>query len=221
MQYLRDLSHRAEFTLVITLAFGYFILGGVTSLLEPSAEVGLSDAGLQFLVMYEIGMLSVLAAFLMIRGWDRKQLGMTPARSDLWVALALGLVAYATFYLLWLTLGQSVPGASEIPEGTIKRDLRVVTVLMVSVVNGFFEEVFVCGYVISALKKTRSLAFAINVSVAIRLSYHLYQGPIGVISIIPIGLVFAHWFARTGRLWPIVIAHCLFDIFGLWPYLAS
>jgi membrane protease YdiL (CAAX protease family) len=221
VQYFRDLSHRVEFALVITLAFGYFILGSVVAVFSPATEVGISEAGLQFMVVYELGMLFVLGVLLAVRGWEPKELGLGPNRSDPWIAIVLGVVAYAAFFAVWMTLGQSVPGAAEIPEGTIQHDLRVPTVLIVSVVNGLFEEIFVCGYVISALRKTRSISFAINVSIAIRLSYHLYQGPAGVVSIIPIGLVFAHWFARTGRLWPIAIAHCLFDIFGLWPYLRS
>lgn len=221
MQNLRDLSHRAEFALVIALAFGYFILGNVAAVLSPATDVGVSEAGLQFLVVYELGMAFVLGMFLAVRGWNFNQLGLVPNRTDPWVAIALGVAAYGAFFAVWMTLGQSVPGAAEVPEGTFQHDLRLRTVLIVSVVNGIFEEVFVCGYVISALRKTRSISFAINVSIAIRLSYHLYQGPAGVVGIIPIGLVFAHWFARTGRLWPIAIAHCLFDIFGLWPYLGS
>jgi membrane protease YdiL (CAAX protease family) len=221
VQYFRDLSHRAEFAFVITLAFGYFILGSIISIFTPPTQAALSEAGLWFILEYELVVLGALAAFLAARGWDRKQLGLLPNKTDPWVAVALGIVAYAAFYALWLTLGRSVPGADQLPDGTIQHDLRLGTVLMVSIVNGIFEEIFVCGYVISALRKSRSVAFAINVSIAIRLSYHLYQGPAGVVGIIPLGLVFAHWFARTGRLWPIAIAHCLFDIFGLWPYLAG
>jgi membrane protease YdiL (CAAX protease family) len=221
VQYLRDLSHRAEFALVVTLAFGYFILGSLVAILSASADVGISEAGLQFTVAFELSSFAVLGTVLFIRGWDRQQLGLVPNRTDLWMAIALGIVAYAAFLAVWVTLGQAVPGAAAIPEGTIKHDLSIATLLIASLVNAIFEEVFVCGYVISALRKTRSLSFAINVSIAIRLSYHLYQGPAGVVSIVPVGLVFAHWFARTGRLWPVAIAHCLFDIFALWPYLAG
>lgn len=221
MQYIRDLSHRAEFALVITVAFGYFILGSVLSVFSAPSGAQVSEAGLQFLVAYELSMTAVLAVFLAARGWDRQQLGLVLNRSDPWVALGLAVVAYLAYSLAWHTLGQSVPGAAEIPEGVIASDLRIRTVLLVSVINGSFEEIFVCGYVISALRKTRSVMFAINVSIAIRLTYHLYQGPAGVVAMVPIGLVFAHWYARTGRLWPVAIAHCLFDVYGLWPYLAS
>jgi len=72
--------------------------------------------------------------------------------------------------------------------------------------------VFVAGYVIAALKDVRGTTFAINVSVVIRLVYHLYQGISGVLSIIPMGLIFGYWFARKGRLWPLIAAHALLDL---------
>ena len=58
----------------------------------------------------------------------------------------------------------------------------------------------------------------ICVSVALRLLYHLYQGPMGVLGIIPIGLLFAFWFAKMGRLWPVIVAHGLMDLIGLLAY---
>jgi uncharacterized protein len=69
--------------------------------------------------------------------------------------------------------------------------------------------------VIAALDPRRSAWTGINVSVAIRLLYHLYQGPLGVLYIVPLGLVFAWWYARSARLWPLVIAHALYDFSAL------
>jgi uncharacterized protein len=82
-------------------------------------------------------------------------------------------------------------------------------------INPFFEEVFVCGYVMTALKRADNPWAAINTSVAIRMLYHLYQGPKGVLSIIPFGLIFGFSYARTGRLWPLVIAHSIADLLAL------
>jgi len=52
----------------------------------------------------------------------------------------------------------------------------------------------------------------------LRLSYHLYQGAQGVVSIVPLGLVFTLWFARTGQLWPVIVAHAIFDFAALVPF---
>ncbi len=119
------------------------------------------------------------------------------------------------------------------------------TVIVASVINPFYEEIFVCGYVISVLSAHRaraavalsrvtaegkvesvgieaaqptplavqaaSLAMAVNVSAVIRLSYHLYQGVAGVLAIVPLGLLFGFWFARTRQLWPLIVAHAILD----------
>jgi membrane protease YdiL (CAAX protease family) len=99
--------------------------------------------------------------------------------------------------------------------------VRLLDLALVCLVNPFFEEVFVSGYVIAALDPRRTAWTGINVSVAIRLLYHLYQGPVGVLSVVPIGLVFAWWYARTGRLWPLVMAHALFDFLPLAGYVGG
>ena len=91
-------------------------------------------------------------------------------------------------------------------------------IVAASIVNPIHEELFVTAYLVTALKELRSPWFAINTSVVIRLTYHLYQGGQGVVGVIAIGLVFAWWYARNGRLWPLVVAHAVFDFVGLMAY---
>lgn len=43
----------------------------------------------------------------------------------------------------------------------------------------------------------------------------LLPGCARVIRIAPMALLFAYWFARTGRLWPPLVAHALQDFVGL------
>ncbi len=83
--------------------------------------------------------------------------------------------------------------------------------IAVSIINPIFEETFVCGYVVSVLKERADVTTAVTISTAIRLLYHLYQGPIAFISIIPFGLVLGYSYAGTGRLWPVIVAHGLGD----------
>jgi len=56
---------------------------------------------------------------------------------------------------------------------------------------------------------------AINVSTVVRMLYHLYQGPIGIITIVPMGLLYGYTYVRTRQLWPLIVAHVLVDIIGL------
>ena len=71
-------------------------------------------------------------------------------------------------------------------------DSSMQLVFLASVVNGVFEELFVAGYVITALAPARGMWTAINVSTGMRLLYHLYQGPIGVLTIVPMGLLYGY-----------------------------
>ena len=82
-------------------------------------------------------------------------------------------------------------------------------VLVTSVVNGVYEELFVAGYVITAMTPVRGMWTANNVSTGIRLLYHLYQGPVALLSIIPLGVLFAAVYWRTRTLWPLLVAHTL------------
>ncbi len=216
--YIRAISSKIEFLIVVLVAFGYFIYGSALYFLTPGAiDAGslISEAGLRFLIVYELIVIGVLWIFLSVRGWRLDRLGLTPSIRDTAIGIGLFLAAYIA-YLVLLTVFRDVltvpvDGAGKL----VAPGLSLLTVMAVSIVNPVFEEVFVCGYIITILKRYGHLSLAINVSVAIRLAYHLYQGPVGIITIIPLGLVFAYWFAGTGRLWPVVVAHGLFDFFGL------
>jgi membrane protease YdiL (CAAX protease family) len=140
---------------------------------------------------------------------------------DLLLGVALTAVSYLVLIALWQMVSAIVPGVVNDTDSLVKPDLSLATVLLVSTINPLFEEIFVCGYVISALARTRGLSFAINVSKAVRLAYHLYQGTAGVVNIIPLGFIFAYWYARTGRLWPVIVAHALFDFLALVSYVAK
>jgi membrane protease YdiL (CAAX protease family) len=87
-------------------------------------------------------------------------------------------------------------------------------------VNPIFEETFVCGYVITVLKDRSDASTAVTISTAIRLLYHLYQGPLAFFGIVPFGLVVGAWYARSGRLWPVIVAHGLGDFIALVGYVS-
>ena len=55
---------------------------------------------------------------------------------------------------------------------------------------------------------------AIGVPLLIRALSHLYQGPLGTVSAVGFGLVFAVYYWRTKLLWPVVFAHILADVVG-------
>ena len=79
--------------------------------------------------------------------------------------------------------------------------------------QGVAEEFVDQHYVAIDLQKAKALA----VSVALRALCHIYQD-YGVIFIVVFGLVLTGCYARYGRLWPLIVAHVIFDFFPLQAY---
>jgi uncharacterized protein len=216
-QYVKEISLKAEFSIVVLTAFGHFMLGSVLWIIAPapSASAPISESGLQSVFVYETVVLLVLWKFLSLRGWTLQRLGLVLSIRDTLNGVGLAVVSYIAYAVVWLIALRFLPSLQEQANRLVAPGFDLATILVVSILNPVFEELFVCGYVVTALKKTRGLAFAVNASIAIRLTYHLYQEAVGVISIVSLGLIFTYWFARTGRLWPLVVAHGLFDFFAL------
>jgi membrane protease YdiL (CAAX protease family) len=211
---------RREFVFVVFGAFAPFIASSLASLARPEHAAEFSNAGLFALVCYEIALGTILLAFLHYRGWTAERFGLAFSRIDPLIGIALAITSYVACIasvFLYVAATSSFSHAA----GTIhwaSTGLSPGIAAVVSVVNPIYEEIFLVGYVISVLKERRDATFAVNVSTAIRLLYHLYQGPTGVMVAVPAGLVFGYWFVRKGRLYPVIIAHALLDFF---PFLFS
>jgi membrane protease YdiL (CAAX protease family) len=216
------LSGRTEVALVLLLAFGITIPHSLWALVSPASlftrvTPPITNEALHHTVLYELAVMLVLIPLLRTRGWTRERLGIRPTvRDTLWgVGLVVGY--YALAYLLIAVIADLWPrvvlvaSRMRIAQGPFDG----LTLISASVVNPVFEEVFVCGYVITALKERLGTTTAINVSAGIRVFYHFYQGALGVLGTAPMALLFGYWFARTGRLWPLIVAHALQDFIGL------
>lgn len=217
---ISDLGPKAEFAIVAGLAFGLFVLGNVRHVLFDSGKPAITESHLHHLIVYEVLIFFGLWWFLRQRKWTAERLGALPSIRDLPVGLGLSVVSYIIYYVAWVLAALSVPSVMKSVHALalIGGRFDLPTVLIVSIVNPIFEETFLCGYVVTTLAPARSSATAVSVSVGIRALYHLYQGPLAAVGIIPVGLVFTWYYARTHRLWPVVVAHAIFDFVGLVQY---
>ena len=83
-------------------------------------------------------------------------------------------------------------------------------------VNPVFEELIVRAYTMSQVIELGGSRFlAIVISVALQVSYHLYQGLVRSIAVAATFTVFSIYFARTRRIMPVVVAHFCIDAFAL------
>ena len=84
--------------------------------------------------------------------------------------------------------------------------------LAVAFANGWAEEVIVVAFFMTRLRQLgMSPVNVLVVSSLLRGAYHLYQGFGAGVGNIVMGLVFGYVWQRTGRLWPLIIAHGLID----------
>jgi len=87
---------------------------------------------------------------------------------------------------------------------------------LVVVVNAIYEESLVRAYLMTEVVYfTRKPWLALFVSVIVQSSYHLYQGVLPAFSDLALFFVFAFFYMRTGRIWPVIFAHMLLDVIAM------
>lgn len=97
--------------------------------------------------------------------------------------------------------------------------VQIPTSLLWSLANGFGEEVVVVMYLVTRLRQLGWKPWQfIAASAVLRGSYHLYQGISAGLGNIVMGVVFAWYFHKTGRIWPLIIAHFLIDAVAFIAY---
>ncbi len=198
--------HGGEFALVIALAFGLWITASLDAAFAyRNQPVEFSDAALLGTLGYEVVVGAVLAFVLRARGWTWNELSVhySPGTTLVGVFLAIATLA------AWWAFGEAFGWVPHELTGSIP------VVAAVSIVNPLFEELIVLAYVVQAMRKRFGLFMAMNVSIAIRLAYHLYQGPMAVIPIALFAVVATIAYVRLGRLWPVIVTHAILDFVAL------
>lgn len=221
---------RVEIVLVLAITYG---LSAVTAILQLADAVlrdlrtqriplnprrsyfDLIDLGLNAAWAVQLIAWGALALYLLWRsgiGPGRIGVGGWPRRGD--VAGALGLAALIGIpglglYLLARTLGLN---ADVIPAAINDTWWRAPILIVIAFANAFAEEVIVVGYLLTRLKQLRvSPWMALACSALLRGAYHLYQGFGAGLGNIAMGLVFGYTWQRSGRLWPLILAHAVID----------
>jgi membrane protease YdiL (CAAX protease family) len=185
-----------------------------------SGPIAMSDARLARTFGLEVGISVTIGAWLWRRGWRPHRTATRPfAARDLlrglglWLAVMVGASGWA-LVCRWLL--PSVFAVAMQTQWTGHPHLGVIIPL--SLFNAVFEELLWLGLGLIAFRRFGA-GVAGALSVGLRLLVHAYQGPLALISIIPLGLIFTVYYIRSGRLWPIVIAHAFQDLLAL-GYLA-
>ena len=224
---------RAEILIVLAITFGISgvraILRLVDALLDPAplneqsvtlnapqSDLAWLDIALQLCSAGVLFAYGALALFLLASSGIRLAM---PKLSD--ISWGAGLAAFIgipglVLYLSAVHLGLSM---EVIPTAFTNPWVEAPALLLWSGANAFGEEIVVVMWLMTRLKHLGwSLPAIIGASSLLRGSYHLYQGVSAGFGNIIMGLVFCYFYHRTGRVWPLVIAHFLIDAIAFVGY---
>ena len=182
---------------------------------RDQSRYDLINLGLNLAAVAQLVAWGLLALYLLWRSGIRPSgigLGRLRWRPD--VLGGLGLAALIGVPGLLLYIGARAMGlnAQVEPSALHNSWWRIPVLVLAAFANGFAEETVVVGYLITRLRKTGMTNRAAMLSSGVlRALYHLYQGFGAGLGNLAMGLVFAYAWNRTGRLWPLVIAHGVID----------
>lgn len=221
---------RIEVVIVLAVTFG---LSAVTAILQLTDFVlrglagqrvklnprrsfyDLIDLGLNLASVAQLVAWGALALYLLWRsGFALARIGLTRFRWRPDLLGGLGLAAFIGLPGLGLYFAARALGLSAAVEPSALNDSwwRIPMLVLTAFANGWAEEVIVVGYLLTRLEqldvKPRK---ALALSGLLRGAYHLYQGFGAGLGNLVMGLVFGYAWRRTGRLWPLIIAHGVID----------
>lgn len=152
-----------------------------------------------------------LALFLLLRHVPAA-LSLRPHWRD--ILPGLGLAALIGIPGLGFYVGAVQLGLSRevVPSGLDTSVQDLLLLVLNSWANGFAEEILVVAWLCTRLRQLRvPWVWVFVASAVLRGSYHLYQGYSAGLGNMVMGLVFVWFFYRTGKVWPLVIAHGVID----------
>lgn len=221
---------RIEIVVVLAVTFGLSAYSALLNLIE-SVLLGLSgqvvalnprrspfdliDLGLNLVWVFQLSAWGALALYLLWRsGIALRSIGLGRPRwrpdllGGVGLAALIGVPGLALYQIARL-LGMN---ANVEPAELYDTWWRIPVLLLTAFANGWAEEVIAVGYLITRLRQLRvSPATAVVATSALRGLYHLYQGFGAGLGNLAMGVVFGYVYLRTGRLWPLIVAHALID----------
>lgn len=226
---------RAEILIVLAITFGVSgvrsILRLINSLLDtrplnqqsvtlnaPQSDFAWLDVALQLCSAGVLFAYGALALFLL--AGQRIQLPRFRP-SDLLHSTALAALIGIPGLALYVTALHMGWTKEVIPTAFTNPYVEAPALLLWSAANAFGEEVVVVFWLVTRLRQLKlSLPAVIAGSAILRGTYHLYQGISAGFGNIAMGVIFAAYYHRTGRVWPLIIAHFIIDAVAFVGYAA-
>jgi len=203
----------ADAGVVVTLSFGWFIAGSIYAVAAGFPVQPFSDAAFLSIVLYELIFASVALLYLRLRGYNLKWLRPRPTSIGCLIGILLFVVAWIATWPLSFLMSKANQASQPITEMLSVSRYSLPVLVVVSVINGLYEETFLTGYLLQGFRHLGA-ALSIGMVSLIRLMYHLYQGPAGAAAAVAFGVVVGVYYWRTRDLWSVIVAHMFGDFAG-------
>lgn len=219
-QYPTNAHRWTDLGLVLLVGFGYSIAGSVyvAFVHQPSVYSNLRVlAG----IFQELTALALFGVLFNRQGRKLRTLGLDFRWTDIPKGLGLVIgcftvmgIANFGIGILWSLIGHNTPHFNDTSSRFTATSIWLLFPFLL--LNPFFEEILVRGYLMTELIELRySVAAAAFVSLALQTSYHLYYGLFGAL-VVGSGLsVLALYYALSRRVTPVIVAHVLWDLTAL------
>jgi len=158
----------------------------------------------------DVGDVALVLLLMSRSGESWASFGLTRPR---WLAdPAWGIVVFVLSFPLVVSLPLPDPGPSWSPPGPLGK-LQYLLFLAQLLFNVFMQELVARGYLIARLERLLGSRWkSIALSALLFSSWHFYQGLSGVLETFLMGLIYGAAFCGLRRLWPLVIAHALWNL---------
>jgi membrane protease YdiL (CAAX protease family) len=211
---------RWELGLVLVLAFAPSVLGLLFLALGPGGTAQVEAEVVPSLVSIAIELFLSWSPILVIgyllarnrEGWSG--IGLTRLRPG---DIGMGAILWVASFVVVLVLAWLFQYFGQREVDFLPEDLplwfRALQAVLIAVTAGVTEEIVVRGYAQTRLEQLRaSTAAILLLPTALWAALHVYQGLGAALTIFGLGLMYAWYFQRTRRLWPLILAHVLFDM---------
>ena len=177
--------------------------------------VGTSMRPVSYISTYVTG-LAVLFYVLWKRGSDSSFFGKLMEGVDIFRGIAIwattflaSAIAAVTYTMIYVHVQGHLPHELDFAQILGRQFPGLFIVLLFF--NPWFEELIVRGFLMTELTQLTNATVAIVASTVVQASYHLYEGSWGMVQLVPIFLLYSIYYARTRRLFPVIVAHTLAD----------
>lgn len=196
---------------MVLVCFGWFIVGSLESVSSwrPGSATGFSNNAFDGMLATELIFASMAMLLLWGRSYPLHMLYPHPSWRGVLDGALICVCAVLGHSLVVVLLPQYA--TTPIEEMLASTKVSWSSTIPFMVVNGIYEEVFLLGYLMRGLRRYGA-STSLGIALLVRLMYHTYQGPVGVVSVMAVGLVFGLYFQRKGQLFPVVLAHIAIDL---------